>query len=272
MNKEIGKEKEKNKDKDKDKEKLNKINIIVNNSKVNINNYMNKNINFNNNNINNDKKIIMSNIIHKESSLVPSIKLYKSINLLSKSNSEKINDDIEEPEILKQKISTRLTKLRTTSPDLLSNLQDSQCKNNKLNNLRAIKSNFESPQNNLNKKHAKINSVDHKSFDKKNIKEYQDIRMNNIDISKRSNLPIQNNIFKNYSLTGKKYHQAKIEKYIDTTTPAENMYKLYFNKKMKKEILPNLNMTNSNFNSPKKITQVFGRTSYKSFEIKKGVE
>ena len=241
-----------------------KKNNNVNNTKKN-----SKNLNYNNEKEISDsdlEPVIYDTTDHIKNNLDIQTNLYDNLNL-------------EEPDILRRKIKNNLNKIKTTSPDLLPNNNKNQLCDQKLNYIKENKSNFDSYMYNnssqpvLYKEHmcskgvnTISNFVNYRSLSN-NIIDYQnsevECRMCNVDLPKDAKLPPRENVDKNYSLSGKKYYKKKVNE-SEEISPTDSLYKIYFQKKMKNELLPNLNNTNSN--NLTKVSQAFGRTTYKIFD------
>ena len=140
----------------------------------------------------------------------------------------------------------------------LNNSQNKISKNN-LNNTNNI-------NNNKVNQNVLINNYSSRNDNGKNIKtpNPESLKINNIDLYKKEKKNInEKNVEQNYSFNGKKIKHKQKEK-TEENSPVDTLYRAYFNKKNKNIIVSR----EKNLNDPKKLTPVFGRTSYEFYDKK----
>lgn len=241
-----------------DEQKLNKIdksNEIIKSNEININSKLRKVINLNKNHkSNNFTKINNNTINHNVSN-----KISQNLNLNSKKDEIKITSNIQKFQNINVNSKKNINK--ESNDSLLNNSQNKINKNN-INNAN----NTNNINNNKANKNVLINNYSSRNDNGKNIKNpnSESLKINNIDLfTKEKKYINEKNYEQNYSFNGKKIKQKPKEK-TEENSPVDTLYKAYFNKRNKNVIISR----EKNLNDPKKLTPVFGRTSYEFYDKK----
>lgn len=232
--------------------KLNKIdknNDLIKSSEINTNSKLRKVINLNKNHKSNNFIKINNNTINHNISN----RISQNLNLDAKKEEIKLTSNIQKYQNIKVNSQKNINKESIDS--LLNNSQSKLSKNN-INNI------------NLNKvnQNVFINNYSSRNDNGKNIKNpnSESLKINNIDLYTKEKQNINEiNYEQNYSFNGKKIKQKPKEK-TEENSPVDSLYKAYFNKRNKNVIVSR----EKTLNDPKKLTPVFGRTSYE-FYVKK---
>ena len=248
-----------------DDNKLNKndkSNEIIKSNEININSKLRKVINLNKNHKSNNFTKINNNTINNHNI---SNKISQNLNLNSKKDEIKITSNIQKFQNINVNSKKNINK--ESNDSLLNNSQNKINKNN-INN--SINSNNINNTNNINNnkvnQNVLINNYSSRNDNGKNIKNPNSecLKINNIDLfTKEKKYINEKNYEQNYSFNGKKIKQKPKEK-TEENSPVDTLYKAYFNKRNKNVIVSR----EKNLNDPKKITPVFGRTSYEFYDKK----
>ena len=247
-----------------DDNKLNKndkSNEIIKSNEININSKLRKVINLNKNHKSNNFTKINNNTINHNISN----KISQNLNLNSKKDEIKITSNIQKFQNINVNSKKNINK--ESNDSLLNNSQNKINKNN-INN--SINSNNINNTNNINNnkvnQNVLINNYSSRNDNGKNIKNpnSESLKINNIDLfTKEKKYINEKNYEQNYSFNGKKIKQKPKEK-TEENSPVDTLYKAYFNKRNKNVIISR----EKNLNDPKKLTPVFGRTSYEFYDKK----
>ena len=247
-----------------DDNKLNKndkSNEIIKSNEININSKLRKVINLNKNHKSNNFTKINNNTINHNISN----KISQNLNLNSKKDEIKITSNIQKFQNINVNSKKNINK--ESNDSLLNNSQNKINKNN-INN--ANNSNNINNTNNINNnkvnQNVLINNYSSRNDNGKNIKNpnSESLKINNIDLfTKEKKYINEKNYEQNYSFNGKKIKQKPKEK-TEENSPVDTLYKAYFNKRNKNVIISR----EKNLNDPKKLTPVFGRTSYEFYDKK----
>lgn len=202
----------------------------------------------------------IGNIDNKKKKLI-------NLNLKNKGTSMDLNNNV-----INQKLNNNINKKKSNEIKLFSNIEKYK-NNSNFNSRKKLNLDFinSSLTNSHNKNNYKINESTFNNYytsrtDSRKYPDYQisdaDIKINNVDLYKKTKKKINDSESKqHYSFSGKKIKQ-KIKEKSEEISPVDYLYKLYFVKKHKDDILNNL----------KKITPAFGRTAYTFYDMKKNNE
>jgi len=233
--------------------KLNKIDKnseIIKTDEIKTNSKLRKVINLNKNHKSNNNFTKINN-----NKINISNKINQNLNLNAKKDEIKITSNIQKFQninVISQK------NINKESIDSLNNSQNKISKNN-INSINNINNN----KPNLN---GLIDNYLSRNDNGKNIKNpnTESLKINNIDLFTKEKKNInEKNYEQNYSFNGKKIKQKPKEK-TEENSPVDTLYKAYFNKRNKNVIVSR----EKNLNDPKKLTPVFGRTSYEFYDKK----
>ena len=242
-----------------DDQKLNnndKSNEIIKSNEININSKLRKVINLNKNHKSNNFSKINNNTLNHNINN----KISQNLNLNSKKDEIKITSNIQKFQNINVNSKKNINK--ESNDSLLNNSQNKINKNN-INNAN----NTNNINNNKVNQNVLINNYSSRNDNGKNIKNpnSESLKINNIDLfTKEKKYINEKNYEQNYSFNGKKIKQKPKEK-TEENSPVDTLYKAYFNKRNKNVIISR----QKNLNDPKKLTPVFGRTSYEFYDKKK---
>jgi len=247
-----------------DDNKLNKndkSNEIIKSNEININSKLRKVINLNKNHKSNNFTKINNNTINHNISN----KISQNLNLNSKKDEIKITSNIQKFQNINVNSKKNINK--ESNDSLLNNSQNKINKNNINNadNTNNINNTNKIINNKVNQ-NVLINNYSSRNDNGKNIKNpnSESLKINNIDLfTKEKKYINEKNYEQNYSFNGKKIKQKPKEK-TEENSPVDTLYKAYFNKRNKNVIISR----EKNLNDPKKLTPVFGRTSYEFYDKK----
>ena len=223
---------------------------IIKTDEINTNSKLRKVINLNKNHKSNNNFTKINN-----NKINISNKINQNLNLNAKKDEIKITSNIQKFQninVISQK------NINKESIDSLNNSQNKISKNN-INSINNINNN----KPNLN---GLIDNYLSRNDNGKNIKNpnTESLKINNIDLFTKEKKNInEKNYEQNYSFNGKKIKQKPKEK-TEENSPVDTLYKAYFNKRNKNVIVSR----EKNLNDPKKLTPVFGRTSYEFYDKK----
>ena len=238
--------------KDDKSNQIDKSNEIIRSNEININSKLRKVINLNKNHKNNNFTKINNNAINHNIGK----KISQNLNLNAKKDEIKITSNNQKFQNINVN-SQKNTKIESID-SFLNNSQNKISKNN-LNNTNNI-------NNNKVNQNVLINNYSSRNDNGKNIKtpNPESLKINNIDLYKKEKKNInEKNVEQNYSFNGKKIKHKQKEK-TEENSPVDTLYRAYFNKKNKNIIVSR----EKNLNDPKKLTPVFGRTSYEFYDKK----
>ena len=243
-------------------------------------NFSNNKINLNNKEYKENSELNINGYNYKKESLININKNNKKNNIRTifienKNKNNNFNNEI----IIKNVINQNNIINNYQKNNLYNNSNNESYQNNNNNNvfnhktielnLEAIDSFLNNKNNNKNKKsNISIHNFSSRNDNRNNTKNQScdmDIKVNSIDLFANAKKKINDGYYNqyNYSFNGKKIKSKfKNKKDEEEVNPTDYLYKLYFDKNIKK----NNELKDKSINNLKRIAPVFGRTAYKFYD------